>query len=376
MLYFSAALVRLPDSATNKNALMEWRLKCNGLIMSKCAPIKFGKIQERIYSVRRKNATSSHYFKRAGFPLRKGWLRGMRLSSHFLWIKWPGSKRAACAATSGCLLYPDWLSCVGRWGGSFLKDMFMLGQMLVDFACGLLLGVTGGMLGIAGGIIAIPMLGFMYGMNQHLAQGTTLIMIVPSVLIGFIRYRQRNEIRFKPIFAMCISATITSYFAARIATWISHDNLQKAFAIFLLGLAVYYAVQSRSKSGSEPPAKTLSAKYYALLGMLSGIMSGIFAVGGGLVVVPLLISLFGFKQTQAQGTALALVIPGSITALFAYTQAGYVNWGTGIPLALGGVISVSWGVALAHKLKTSYLRMAFSSVMVGVAALMLVGFVV
>jgi hypothetical protein len=100
-------------------------------------------------------------------------------------------------------------------------------------------------------------------------------------------------------------------------------------------------------------------------------MSGIFTVGGGLVVVPALVSLFGMPQTRAQGMALALVVPGALIALFAYSQGGNVSWAVGLPMALGGVLSVSWGVLLAHKLPAARLRQLFCLVLLGTAAAML-----
>ena len=247
----------------------------------------------------------------------------------------------------------------------------MLNNILFDLVLGLLLGLGGGILGIGGGVIAIPILGLAYGMNQHLAQGTTLVMIVPSVIIGFIRYRQRNEINIRAVLVMCISATVASYFAARFSIGLRSDVLQKAFALFLLVLSIYYVIQLRSKSGADNCSQTIPDSFLPVLGVLSGCMSGVFTVGGGLVVVPALVSLFGYKQTQAQGMALALVVPGSVTTLFAYAQAGNVDWGTGIPLAIGGVLSISYGVALAHKIKASYLKLTFSGVLAGVALMMI-----
>lgn len=78
------------------------------------------------------------------------------------------------------------------------------------------------------------------------------------------------------------------------------------------------------------------------MGILSGITSGLFTVGGALVVVPLLVMLFAYTQTQAQGTALALVVPGGLAALISYAIEGHIAWHIGIPLALGG-LSVSPG---------------------------------
>ncbi|MCL6358512.1 MULTISPECIES: sulfite exporter TauE/SafE family protein [Pectobacterium] len=250
-------------------------------------------------------------------------------------------------------------------------SLMMLSDMLLCLFLGVGLGVCGGMLGIGGGLIAIPVLGILFGMDQHLAQGTALVMITPNVLIGFLRYRQRNRIDTRIALTMCVFASVSAYFAAHIASSIDVHHLQNAFAIFLLVLAAYYMFQWYNKQRNHSSDIVLSTKYLPLLGVASGFMSGIFTVGGGLVVVPVLVTLFAFAQTQAQGMALILVVPGALAALLSYSQAGNVDWSIGLPLALGGIFSVSWGVALAHKMPVAYLRGAFCLVLVGVGITML-----
>ncbi|MGM3176105.1 sulfite exporter TauE/SafE family protein [Dickeya lacustris] len=247
------------------------------------------------------------------------------------------------------------------------------GDVMMCLVLGMGLGICGGMLGIGGGLIAIPVMGMLLGMNQHMAQGTALVMITPNVLIGFWRYRQRNHIDTRMMLKLCAFATVSAYLAAHVASAIQVNNLQTAFALFLLALAVYYIWQWINSKRSRKPAVVLSPRYLPVLGVASGFMSGIFTVGGGLVVVPALVTLFGFTQTQAQGMALALVVPGALAALASYAQAGNVDWATGVPLAIGGILSVSWGVALAHKLPVIALRLTFCLVLVGVALVMLLG---
>ena len=242
-----------------------------------------------------------------------------------------------------------------------------------NFGLGALLGVAGGLLGIGGGLIAIPVLGYLYGMDQHLAQGTALVMIAPNVLIGFLRYHQKHRIDLRSAAAMVVFATASSYVAARLAAGISASSLHTAFAVFLLVLALYFGLQRRKPAAGAPEhaARPMPRGALPVLGIASGAMSGIFTVGGGLVVVPALVSLFGMQQTRAQGTALALVVPGALVALAAYAQGGNVSWATGLPLALGGVLTVSWGVALAHRLPAVTLRVLFCLVLLGTAVGML-----
>lgn len=245
-----------------------------------------------------------------------------------------------------------------------------------NFGLGAVLGVAGGLLGIGGGLIAIPVLGYLYGMDQHLAQGTALVMIAPNVMMGFLRYHQKHRIDLRSAAAMVMFATASSYVAARLAAGISAGGLRTAFAIFLIVLALYFGLPRKrhadaAHGAAQAPARPMPRAALPLLGLASGGMSGIFTVGGGLVVVPALVSLFGMQQTRAQGMALALVVPGALVALVAYAQGGNVSWGTGLPMALGGVLSVSWGVALAHRLPAARLRVLFCLVLLGTAAGML-----
>jgi uncharacterized membrane protein YfcA len=246
-----------------------------------------------------------------------------------------------------------------------MSDHLML-VGIANLLLGALLGAVGGMMGIGGGLIAIPVLAWVYGMDQHLAQGTALVMIVPNVLIGFVRYRQRNHIDLRSTISLAALAMLSTYVAARYATMIDPGRLRVAFALFLMALAGYFSWQLRAGPGTTArPA--LSSRFLPILGVLSGVMSGVFSVGGGLVVVPALVTLFRTTQTQAQGVAMALVIPGALVALFTYGHAGNVDWAVGIALALGGLFSVSWGVALAHRIAQRTLRMLFCLVLFGTA---------
>jgi uncharacterized membrane protein YfcA len=250
---------------------------------------------------------------------------------------------------------------------------FPLVNTICNVGIGAVLGVAGGLLGIGGGLIAIPVLAWLYGMDQHLAQGTALVMIAPNVLLGFWRYHQRNRIDLRSVASIAVFAMITTYIAARLAAGIDAGRLRIAFAVFLILLALYFGRRPAGATGAvATPARPMPRAALPVLGIFSGAMSGIFTVGGGLIVVPALVSLFGEKQTRAQGMGLALAAPGALIALLAYGQGGHVDWQVGLPMALGGVSSVSWGVALAHRFSPARLRACFSVVLVGTALMMLV----
>lgn len=236
---------------------------------------------------------------------------------------------------------------------------------------GCVLGGVGGVLGIGGGIIAIPVLALVFGMDQQMAQGTALVMMMPNVLIGFWRYRQRNPFSLRAVALMGLASIVATYPAARIAVTMDAQVLKVCFAFFLLGLSAYFFYNSRAHVPMVETATPWHERYLPLVGVLGGFCAGLFSVGAGIVAAPILVRGFGKRQAVAQGLALALVVPGAAVALATFTRAQHVNWPVGLALALGGVTTVSWGVALAHRLPEARLRRLFAIMLLVTAVLMI-----
>ena len=98
--------------------------------------------------------------------------------------------------------------------------------------------------------------------------------------------------------------------------------------------------------------------------LLCGVAAGLFGVGGGVLLVPLLGLLFGFSQHRAQGTSLiALVPPTGLLAFLAYSKAGYVSWRVGLVLLPGMFVGSILGGNLAESLKPRRMRQAFAGLL-------------
>lgn len=94
-----------------------------------------------------------------------------------------------------------------------------------------------------------------------------------------------------------------------------------------------------------------------------------FGIGGGVLLVPLLVLLFGFSQHRAQGTSLvALIPPTGALAFLAYARAGFVSWKAGLLLIpgvfLGGVV----GGKLAEKVQPHRMRQIFAGTLLALGA--------
>ena len=101
-----------------------------------------------------------------------------------------------------------------------------------------------------------------------------------------------------------------------------------------------------------------------LAGVAGGIASGMFGIGGGVILVPILGLLLGFSQHRAQGTSLvALIPPTGLLAVIAYAKAGYVSWQTGLLLVPGVFLGGIVGGNLAKRIPATLMRRIFSSLM-------------
>jgi uncharacterized membrane protein YfcA len=106
----------------------------------------------------------------------------------------------------------------------------------------------------------------------------------------------------------------------------------------------------------------------AAIGTVAGAFSGLFGVGGGTVIVPLLIFWFGFGERLATGTSLAaIVIVGALGALAQGGIYGNVHVGTGLLLAIPAVLGVVIGTAIQQRIPQRAVSYLFALLLVAVA---------
>ncbi|MBN1647698.1 MAG: sulfite exporter TauE/SafE family protein [Spirochaetales bacterium] len=117
----------------------------------------------------------------------------------------------------------------------------------------------------------------------------------------------------------------------------------------------------------------LQISFYLLLGLIAGVISGIVGIGGGIIIVPALIFLFGFSQHQAQGTTLALMVPPiGFLAAYTYFKNGYVNIKISIIICIGFFIGGLIGSRLAIHIPNQILQKIFGAVMLAIGVYMII----
>ena len=108
-----------------------------------------------------------------------------------------------------------------------------------------------------------------------------------------------------------------------------------------------------------------------LVGLVAGSLAVNLGIGGGIVYVPSLVTLFALAQHEAQGTSLAVIAPTAVLAAVVHGRAGRVDWRVALLLGAGGVVGGVIGAQIALSLDAPVLRKMFAVLLVVMAIRML-----
>ncbi len=189
---------------------------------------------------------------------------------------------------------------------------------------GLAAGLLSGLFGVGGGTVIVPMLVLLLRFDQRLAAGTSLAAIVPTATVGVISYAVHDSVAWIPALILAAGAVV----GAQIGTWllarIPQNGLRWGFVAFLAVVIVMLFVVVPSRD-AELVLTLGSIIGLVALGLFTGIMAGLLGVGGGVIVVPALMFLFGTSDLIAKGTSLLMMIPTAVSGTVGNLRRGNVD---------------------------------------------------
>ena len=101
-------------------------------------------------------------------------------------------------------------------------------------------------------------------------------------------------------------------------------------------------------------------KKIIIIGLIAGLVSGFFASGGGMILVPSFIYVLKMKDVDARATSVFCILPMVVASGIFYYRNDYIDWKTGVMCAIGGIVGGVIGSKLLKKVPEKYLKIAFT----------------
>lgn len=204
-------------------------------------------------------------------------------------------------------------------------------------AVGVVAGALSGLFGIGGGTVIVPGLVLISRMDQRLAHGTSLAAIVPIAISGVVGYGLDDKVDWAVAACLAVGAVIGARIGTRLLHVVSQHRLRMAFAVLLLITAVRMVLDSTSAGLGRDDLDVSALVGLGVLGLAAGITAGLLGVGGGIVMVPGQVLLFGIADAVAKGTSLAVIIPTAVVGTWSNVQRGNADLRAAAAVGLAGV---------------------------------------
>ena len=177
---------------------------------------------------------------------------------------------------------------------------------------GLLAGFLSGLFGVGGGILIVPALVYLVRLDTRLAAGTSLLAILPSAIVGVLTYASAGNVDLLLAALLALGAIVGAPIGSWLLEKVSKRTLQWSFIAFIgvVIVSLFLVVPSRD---AAVHIDVLGGVLLVILGVCTGILSGLLGIGGGVVVVPMLVVLFGSSDLLAKGSSLLMMIPTALS---------------------------------------------------------------
>ncbi|MEZ5078605.1 MAG: sulfite exporter TauE/SafE family protein [Solirubrobacterales bacterium] len=233
---------------------------------------------------------------------------------------------------------------------------------------GAVIGILLGSIGGGGSLIAVPALVYVGDQSLRGAQAGSLIVVTVAAAIGLVAYLQRGGVRWRAGLAFAAAASVSSLLGSLLSRQLDPDALLLAFSpVMMVGAAAMVTERAAAESTFTPWRLEVGAETVvrvAGFGFAVGWLTGLFGVGGGFVIVPVLVIGLGFAVTEAVGTSLLVIVVSSVVALAERLHGGGIDWAVVLPFAAAAAAGVLAGARLGSRVSRRLLTRWFAAFVV------------
>jgi len=228
-------------------------------------------------------------------------------------------------------------------------------------------GFLSGVLGIGGGVVFVPLLTYFTNQDFKINTGISSMAVVFVATTSSVIYISNGQTFSIYILYLIIGGIIGGYLGSKLTFSLETKTLQRIFAVLLLVVS-YRMIFSTGFSSKYEENIVL----YLLIGIFSGVLSGLLGIGGGIVRIPLLIFFGGLGNLTAQGFSLITTVPTALTAAYTKLKNDREFAKRGSIVGISGIVGSIIGGNLAFRLPQEFLNTSFAVFLILVSLNMLV----
>ncbi|MBW9223408.1 sulfite exporter TauE/SafE family protein [Methanothermococcus sp. SCGC AD-155-E23] len=255
----------------------------------------------------------------------------------------------------------------------------MIGLTIILIVLGVVVGFISGLLGVGGGFILVPVFTTLFSLTGlppdtsiKMAVGTSLLTVFLTSIVSAYKHHLRGNTLWRCALVLGVFGIIGSLIGLKISMeYLSGEIHRRLFAILLILTSIYgiYLGERDLDKWRDIPS-SLHYRKLPVIGILVGVVSTLFGIGGGILTVPLLVYLLRLPIRMAIGTSCAMMLLTSLPGIVGYMlqpfplyqhlfNIGYVSLIFGSVVGLVAMVSSKYGALLAYKLRSKTLKNIF-----------------
>ncbi len=250
---------------------------------------------------------------------------------------------------------------------------FTLAQWCVLFPVAILLSMTGTLVGLGGGVFMVPLLVLLFAVPLKIAIASVTISLLPAALLSTFFNARARHIDYTAGVLLEIPTVLGALLGTMLTTLLPVRPMEMMFAglVAFMGWRILYGktplnrLTLMDRLNLIPPVIERVKEGYryraglpaiGIFGFISGLLAGLFGIGGGLIKVPVMLKVFRMPARRATATALFTIIFTSATATYSHWQLGRMDWHLALPLGSAFFIGSLVGNAFVKKIPASALE--------------------
>ena len=236
---------------------------------------------------------------------------------------------------------------------------------------GLAGGLFAGVFGVGGGLIMVPLLLWWAKLDQKRAHATSLLAITPVAIIGGVSYAIGGVFAWLPAIFVALGGIVGAQIGAWLLRKIAVGILRWGFIAFIIASGVMLLIQLPDRSAVLEITLTTGSILLGL-GVAMGISAGLFGIGGGVIVIPVLMLFFGQSDLVAKSISLLAMAPGAISGSISHLRHKSTTLRDGAWVAAGSLLTTPLGAVIAFLLSPRLAALLFALLMFVIAANLIV----